>query len=266
MLNLDGVDLILPDPEGRIERFIRDEIPLDSFRPWLRDTWPGFGTAGIAYPTGHRPEPSFRLNRFHWPWGVSRWAFGHFLASSDQVETILADAVDGSAYATVPFIFGTPETNEQVETDVYVLPPTPLSGIRGLSQEETGTESLYLLTIVDQRYMWWFTNVGNLQITSSSTWVSLYENFKTILEIDFEWDTINSAYLAPSTAFNLPYEPLPIVMDAVAYNVGQRIVANYDGSIYAQNYQTALTAMQKDFSANSGRNLVAGGYRFSDPL
>jgi hypothetical protein len=65
---------------------------------------------------------------------------------------------------------------------------------------------------------------------------------------------------------NLPFESLPRVLDAVAFNVGQRIVALFDGSFYSMNSTTALQVFETDSAANPQRNILAGGFRYNDPL
>lgn len=266
MLNLDGVDLIC-DPDRQAEEFITRYVPTDLYMPWRRESWPGFGTAGLTYPTRRYDEPKFKLGRFHWPSGAARWAFGHFLATSDMVAAILPDSCSNGTYLPLPFILGNPETGgEYITVSVYMLPPTPLSGIRGLSQSATGSASLYLLTIVDVRYFWWWLNMGNVQVTSSTSWLGLFKICQSQTSAVIQVDNIPSTYLQPSTMFSLPYEPLPIILDAICFNVGLRLVALYNGTFYAMSYATSLQTYQTDLSNNPQRVVLAGGSRFNNPL
>jgi hypothetical protein len=48
----------------------------------------------LTYPTGNYTEPPFQLNRLIWPCGgnndgLSRWAYLHLLASSDDIGALL---------------------------------------------------------------------------------------------------------------------------------------------------------------------------------
>jgi hypothetical protein len=269
MLMLDGLTPLLDKPDNLvIEEFVRKYVPTDSYLPWLRRSWPGFGLAGVTYPEAMRPEPAFRLSRFRWPTFACRWAYGHFAMTSDQVNQLQQDCCQSGAYRQVPLLFGSPElpSGETVSVSIYVLPPTPLSGIRGLSFAATGSNSLYLITVVDARYFWWNTNTADMKVTNSTTWANLLNMVSSQLGISLTWDTIPAAYLQPSTMFNLPYEPSPVVLDALLFNVGQRLVANYNGTYVGQMYQTALSAYQTDMQNNPNRLILAGGARFANPL
>ena len=270
MLQIAGVDLVVDNREDEAESFIRKYIPTTAYMPWLRDSWPGYGLSALSYPNGFRPEPKFELNTFRWPTGASRWAYGHFLAASSQVSSIAEKAYgQNGSFNLVDFKLGS-ETiqpgkdgttiGETVSTQVYVLAPVPLSQYISFDYDQ-----LYLLTIVDQRYFWWWKNMGDVAISSSTTWSSLYSTISSALGITFTNDTIDPAYLAPSTMFALPYEPIPRIFDAVAFNVGQRVVVSYDGTVKAQNYTTASKILQDQFSNDFTRYLLAGGQRFDIP-
>jgi hypothetical protein len=274
MFTLAGYPLLGDNQLGEIYSFIHNFIPIYSYMPWIRKSFPGFGLMGLAYPNSYGAEPWFRINKYRHPSLACRWSFGHFIADSDTVGQIAAMAYNqNGSYNTVPLVLGNPEGSSQgpifpgetVTTQVYVLPPTPLSGIRGATGQY---KSLYLLTTVDKRYFWWYKNIGNISISSSTTWASLYQTIGTALGITITTDDINAAYLQPSIqAYSLPYEPVPVVLDSVATNVGQRIcVSLIDGSVLAQNYNTALAAINSDFADHPQRMVLSGGQRFASPL
>jgi hypothetical protein len=170
---------------------------------------------------------------------------------------------------------GNPETGgELLEIpSMFMLPPTPLSGLRGLAG---AVQSLYLITIVDLRYFLRFCNTGDLTSFvgdgTGLTWEDLYvflveQAIDQGIPLDMGWDEIASAYLQQSVhLWNLQYEPLPQVLDAVAFNVGQRITALFDATFYGMNSQTALDVFEQDSLGNPQRNILAGGFRFNDPL
>jgi hypothetical protein len=287
MLQVDGYNLIGDNEDGEIEEFIRTFIPTSSYLPWLTQFWPGFNLAPLTGVNGYQWGQKFNLNKFRWPSGASRWAYGHFLCDSDTVAAISKDAFgQNGQYNQVLFQIGNPESNsaqgqstivagETFSAKVYVLPPTPLSGIRGLSFQNTKTVSLYLLTIVDERYFWWWNNFGNQTINSSTTWQSLITSIQTQLNLanPITVDTISPNYLAPSVqAYSIPYEPIPLILDSICYNIGMRFVAtgltgNNTANGYAmQLYNTALMALNNDMANNSARVIVSGGQRFSNPL
>jgi hypothetical protein len=290
MLQYDGIDLIGDNIDKEVEDFIRRFIPTESFKPWLTPFYPGWNLAALTSVNGYQWGHQFKLNRLYWPSGASRWAYGHFLCNSDSVATIGADAFpQGQPSQQLLFSIGNPESNsgtinagETFNAMMYMLPPTPLSGLRGLTNM---VQSLYLITLVDERYFWFWQNFGNQTISSSTTWMSLLTKIQTILNTGdptptppWTIDPINAAYLAPSVqAYQLPYEPLPIIIDSICYNIGMRFVAKGlpssngvptgNANMYAaQIYGTALSMINNDMFNNNGRLVVSGGQRFSNPL
>lgn len=277
MLQIDGYDICGENVDGEVQDFIKRFIPTESFMPWLiQGYWPGWNLGSITCSNGYAWGNRFKLNRLLWPSDARRWSYGHYLVNSDTVSQIGLDAFpQNQPYMPVSFSVGNPESNssngsgtinagETLSTTMYVLPPYPLSGLRGL----TGMiQSLYLITVTDARYWWWYQNLGGISISSSTTWASLITTIATILNVTITPDTINAAYLGPSQqSFSLPFEPVPIVLDAIAYNTGQRFVANYDGTFSMQLYRTALSAFNNDMDNNPNRLIVSGGQRFANPL
>jgi hypothetical protein len=283
MLQLSGQNLIGDNTDSEAEDFIRRFIPTESYMPWLTPFYPGWNLAAITSTNGYQWGQKFNLNKFRWPSGASRFAYGHYLCNSDTVASISSNAYGNSGqYNQILFQIGNPEDNsasgqttivagETFSSMVYMLPPTPLSGIRGL----TGmTQSLYLITIVDERYFWWWQNFGNQTISSSTTWASLIGIITSILGVTINLDVISASYLAPSVqAYSLPFEPIPLILDSICMNLGWRFVANGSPSpggspntYSTQLYGTALSAFNNDMSDNPGRLVTAGGQRFANPL
>lgn len=279
MLQLAGYNLNGDNIESDVQDFLNKFLPTSSFRPWLTPAYPGWNLGALTTVNGQKWGEQFELNKFFWPSGASRFSYGHFLADSDTVGLISADAYgNGGQYNQILFQIGNPESNqgetivagETFSSMVYLLPPTPLSGLRGL----TGMiRSLYLLTIVDERYFWWWQNFGNQTIDSSTTWASLLATITSILGVTITLDMINSAYLNPSVqSYSLPYEPIPLILDSICLNLGWRFVANGSDSSGSPNtyatqlYSTALSAFNSDMAANSGRLIISGGQRFANPL
>jgi len=277
MLKFGGAGLGV-DKDHDFEVFIAKYVPTSAYFPWRRASTPGFGTAGISYPVTMYQEPEFRLNRLHWPcWKISRWAYIHLLASSDMVDALLPYVCSAGEYASMPFVMGSKgpgvkdsegkvvDKGEELEVDMYLLPPTPLSGFRGYTGP---VQSLYLLTLVDLRYFLQFKNTEDMTsfMTKDTTWNDLYNELARVLDISLDIGPIPSEYLQPSIQmFNLPYEPAAIILDAVAANVGHRIVATYDGKFKAQTFSSANAARILDKAKNPDRTVVAGGFRFSTP-
>ena len=277
MLNLAGIDLVLDNQDHDAAKFIEEYINTNSYMPWLRPSRTDPASARITYPWQH-PEPPFVLNRFRWPQGASRWAFGHFLATSDQLNAIFEQAYTSEGcYNPITLTLGTPDIGLQVNqpnspdntvtAQVYLLPPTPLSGIRGL----TGTvQSLYIISVVDQRFFWYESSTGNLTVDSTTTFDDLLTMLGSQLGLSsekFSWDEINPSYLQPSSMFNLSYQPCNFALDAIAFNIGMKVIVNYNGTVLLKNANSESARLNADFDANPAtRIVVAGGSRFNQPI
>jgi hypothetical protein len=284
MLVLDGYQMIGDNEYLELNDFLTKYLPLEAYVPWMVKIPAQAGLAMLCNQLGEFPYRMVKINRLFWPTGACRFGFIHLLCDSDTVGLIGNDAYneDGS-YNLIQLSIGNPETNvnpgtgigtifagESINTSVYLLPPTPLSGIRGLTGQ---INSLYLLTCVDPRYFWWFKNVGDIAsfMDSSTTWQNMFDyvlaNQLGLSISNYTIDTISPAYLQPSLLmYSLPYEPIPPILDSLCYNVGMRFVANFDGTYATQVYGTALDVLNNDMVNNPNRSVLSGGQRFASPL
>jgi len=274
MISLGGTPLILEDPKGinsqQVYEWVEKNINPESYTPWLRRSFPGKGYTALTIPTGYRQERPFRINRFYWPcWGASRWAYGHFLADAGQTDAIRKKAFGDAGDQTdkIQLMIESPGgfSEETLLTDVYLLPPTPLSSVP-IDTENHLVNNLFLLTVVDERFYWWHEATPLVEFTDTTTWASAFDIAKEALGIDITLDTISSAYLNASPQLNLSYEVVPPWLDALCYNVGHRFVARLDGTYRTERYSTALATRNSDISANPSRRILAGGSRFKDTI
>lgn len=265
MIRLAGVDLSFPTREVREQ--IESRISLDEAYPWLNRAWPGSRLLNLTAPVGYRPAESVRLGRFVWPRGASRWAYGHFLATSNQTRGVreVAYGKGGIQQNAVSLEMSSPglASQEAVETDVYVLPPVPLIRI---AVDEKATEyfnGLYLITVVDERFYWWEKPTPDFAIDPASppTWKTLVRKCADALGLtDIEIVTeIEERWLRPSPRLNLVNERIPPVLDAIAYNVGRRVVRTLNGEVRLENYDDAVSTFNGDKVAHKLRSPVAGG-------
>lgn len=271
MLTLADIPCNVPDAEAIA--YIESTIDPRLFVPFVDRSWPGFGLAGVTWPVGYRPTDKIRLNRFVWPRGASRFAYGHFLADSEQSDQIRDAALssDGSQTDQIQLVMDSPrvppdtDNDETLTTNVYLLSCTPLYT---LTPQPNGPmdNGLYLLTVVCPRYYWWYIPTPVFGITDSTTWTSLFSACNTALGLTIAVDTIDTRYLNPSPGLNLDYEVLPPVLDAIAYNVGHRIVYGLDGTVKSQSFSRAVTARQTDAQNHPNRDIRAGGNRFVNIL
>jgi hypothetical protein len=281
MLQIASQSLQSDNIDSEVELFLERNLPNESFRPWLNRTWPGGGLAMLTQQPGLTWGTKFKINRLFWPMTTaSRWGYGHYLCGSDTAQKISNAVFSGNgAYTLTQFKLGNPETNpagtinfqgkgETISLQMYVLPPKPLSAIRGLKGQ---IQSLYLITLVDPRYFWWWSNLSQggmpVVIGNDTTWDSLLGTIKSILNINITGDSVNSSYLQPSIqAYTLPFEPLPLIIDSIMANIGMRFVAGLDGTYAMQLYNTALTALNNDMTNNPQRMIIAGGQLFASPM
>jgi len=218
--------------------------PADAGETTRRD-WPGRHLEGLTWPE-RPPRRPVRLNTLRWPVGASAWAQGWFLCCEDDLQTIRSATLFGSSVpVTAPLVLtedrpnpdGTRTTVATVSTALYCLPPRPLAQIPGLPAP---LRQLYLLSLVDVRFFWWKRLVTN-QFGPATTWEGLYQGIAAALAVTITVDAIPAAYGRPDnhSDLNQTYQAAPLVLDAVAYNCGQRIVRGLDGTVRAQNYATA---------------------------
>lgn len=273
MLTLNGYPLAFPSPD-LAEKIARD-IPIERLALLYNRAWPGFGTVGIATPTHYRPWPyqPFRVNHFYWPTGASRYAFGLFLMAADQINQLepVAFGTNSNQQNNVDLTMSSEDKDgtlvERIRTSVTVLPPIPI--YRVLDTQGLSDHGGYLVVVVDQRFYWWNYPLPDLGITETAgkTWQNVFNAIASALNITITVDTIDTDYLAPSRALNLSYEAVPPLLDAVAWNVGHRLVVDpTTGNVSTQSFNTALSAYKNDQTNHPNRTLRAGGPRFLDQL
>ncbi len=204
-------------------------------------------------------QKPIRVGRLFWPFGATRWAVGHFIISDSALALVRPLCYPAGASVAQPLLLDDGTTT--ITAQMYMLPPRRLTFSRR-SDWVTGDtlEDLYLLTLVDQRFWWWGANAGNITIEPDvTTWVGLYDLISTALGTVIDAEVVDSDYFFPAFApgFSTSYESIPVLLDAVSLNCGQRIVAGFDGSIYAFNLNTSIAI--RDANAVLKPNAVAGG-------
>jgi hypothetical protein len=123
---------------------------------------------------------------------------------------------------------------------------------------------LWLLTLVDVRWLWWQIPCPKLNITQGTTWQQVITTLGTALGRTIFTDTIDSRFLNPHPKLNcLEGEPIPIVLDTVAFNIGQRFTIDYVGNLKMMTPQTALTTRNNDDITNAS---ISSGMKPPDDL
>jgi hypothetical protein len=274
MLTFAGEPLLFPD--AKVDAFLARNLELldlsqfaavpphvASSRHAVRSRFEqnkGLGLPIVNWP--YPPPP--RINTLWWPTGATRWAMGWFLATRKSKDNILAavkpqSSTSGVQKATLGM--GDDLDNSTDTTvnaiDMYLLPPRPISW--------TGTNGddgdLWLIPLVDERYFWQFVNVGDISVTTSTTWASLFSTLGSALGVTVTVsDAVESAYLNPDpTDFTRKYDNAALLLDAAAWSVGRRVVRTIDGTVTVQARATADTALSDNLD-QEWRQLAGGDF------
>lgn len=249
-------DVQLDQPTDEAAAWIAENIdprwPFD----FVEKAWPGPGLAFLDGPLQWLRRP-VRINSLTWPTGASRFSIGYFLADYDQVTRLRALSYpNASTWQPLPMLIQDGD-NSQLITYLYMLPPRPLQQITVANRvgdrvtHGTTPTAVYLLTLVDDRYLYWF-RPGKLTVDEGiTTWAQLYEQIAILLSITLVVDVVPAAYLFPPVDFALQYEPLPLILDAMGFSVNQTFVRQIDGTCRMWN-ATASVAQQAANMATIG--------------
>lgn len=189
----------------------------------------------------HIPAPGFselpkiKIGKLHWPSDASRFAVGYFLADDDDMAVIGPLAFGNSGPLPITLVMderanASDTTLAAISTTVYLLPPRPLA------QTNAGN-GLWLLTVVDQRYFWWYKS-GD--VVTASSYTTLITNINSILGATMSTSAYSGDFDPPSNRFNSRRQPLPQLLDAAARAAGMRVSAQLDGSIDVNTYADDL--------------------------
>jgi hypothetical protein len=248
----------LGDVDGTVPgAWINANIRPQSLFPLAYQTWASQPVPPCLSITPEVPRP-VQIGSLFWPRGASRFARGYFVVGSQQANDIRKAVFTDGAQESAAFIFDDGTT--QIETDLWTLPMIPLS--QAVPDAAALGAEMSLLVLVDDRYWWWGQSVSLNVLTGTTEWSDLYDAIGNSLEIDISSDPVADAYGMPTTNWNTKAQPLPLVLDALAFNIGQRIVRDLDGNVSAENSVTSLAIMTANLAL--GQTKYAGGiYKFS---
>lgn len=273
MLTYAGVTLPLPSQETYLW-VLRSLSPADA-PDFQRRSWPGRNLTGMAWP-GQTPPRLPKLNTLYWPTGASRWAVFYGLANDADVQALRTACLTGSQVKAQPLVLsqrnpdGTAAqaggSDATVTAQMYLLPPRPLMQCPGQVTGPIGApdspygDRLWLLTLVDERYLWWQKALGNLSVTENTTaWTDLFTSLGRALGTTLNVDAINAAYLKPAAAWAKSAEAIPPMLDAACYNVGMRFVRGLDGFARVQSADTSLNTVIDALAQTDRLKVWAGG-------
>jgi hypothetical protein len=272
VLSYAGVPLLVPTPE--MAGWVAANLDPSALWEFQSLAWPGHRRILHWTHTPAPPPPRVRLGVLRWPRGASRFAVFHGLATDAQLDLIRPQLQGPSLFLPAPFVMswddaalplaGVTREVASVETLLYMLPPRPLQQI---ADRLPGRRDLYLITLVDERYFWWYKTTFIPVTAGTTTWAQLYTAIGDALGVAIEVDPVELAYLTPPAGLAAAYEYLPLLLDAVAFNVGHRVTRALDGTVRAEAPLAA--ADRADGNATlllSARSRQAGGEIHLSPL
>ncbi len=242
MISYGGIPL--SEPGGDLLLWAEANVQPHNLYEFTETSWPGPGREG--WPWQHMRMPLVRFNTLSWPVGAARWAVGHFFASESQIAAIRTVLYQN--YRALPLVFS--DGANSITTSLWMLPAHPLS-------TAVSGGGWFLLTLVDDRFFWWQRACDVMITEGTTTWANLYAQIGACLGSSVVADPIAVEYLKPPASLTSVYSYMPLLLDAVATSVGQRVVRTLSGQLLAQNPTTALTQVQAQLALSYPKH--AGG-------
>lgn len=202
-----------------------------------------------------------RIGEWYYPNTAGRWSVFRGLATSAMVKAMLAET---GGYQAKTFTMranplspnnpGNVLSTYTVSTSMYMLPPRPLAEHGG------GLDGLYLVTLVDGRYLWQNTP-ATLKVNKDTTWAGLISTLATVLGVTISVSSIDSVYGQPEPDSQLwtTAEEAPILLDAIAASIGRVLVRNLDGTYSLLTAAESLTRVTANRGVASAVVRTAGG-------
>lgn len=261
MITFAGYPLLLEDPQGDLATWLEWSLSLADLRlfgpdgPAMADSRLGARStarAKVGLPRANWSMlPSrLKLNSLWWPTGASRFAVGLFLAGEETL-TKIKEELDADGRAELVLEEAEEDGQSITFKKMHLLPPRPLTTPSDPDKEER----LFILPIVDQRYFWQFQDAGDFAPEcgyGGDTWEDLIELLGTTLAGQIVVDAPESGFQNPDQVeLTRRYESAPALLDALAWCIGQRIVAYPNGSIHSQNPSPARLLLANNFQSAS---------------
>ncbi|MDE2105774.1 MAG: hypothetical protein KGL39_51595 [Patescibacteria group bacterium] len=237
MLSYGGVQIDTASPELLL--WCHQHLPWDRLLDFARPLPSSLALQTLGSWWQRRARPP-RPGTLYWPgYDLSRPAVAYFFASDAQVALMPKSGL-------LTFDDG---VRPSLSVTLWRLP------VRRLHSNPSGNPNL--ITLVDLRFF--LAQGGAISLTpGTTTWGQLCTSIATALGITFTQDAVNAAYLNPPADFAASYENGALLLDAACRAVGQRVVANLDGTYKAINSTTAQT-LESQNKANVANFIAAGG-------
>lgn len=283
-LTFAGVPLLMPSsrepaPHLAVSNWIDQAIRLEEYRPFSSADWYWRDLSPLNLPP---PPvlPPVKPGSLWWPRGASRWAVAHALADNQMLAEIRANVgmpkESGASTGDLVVWDGTTDY-VGLTAAMYLLPPRPLAPPMLTSLAgPPNVHSFWLLTLVDERYWWWFRPV---KIESRpASWADLFSTLAVALSITLTGDTdIPAVFGQPTDRWVVREAPAGVLLDAAAECVGRRVVRRPDGTVRLERWDTAMALddyqytrldaayeIQEGLPNPSGSGTVSGWVRTTD--
>lgn len=215
MLSFANVELTHPDPL-LLARVVACLDPADVWE------WCLLGAPSRSRHLGWRASRPTRVRPgiLSWPTGASRWAYAHYVASRERMEAVVAAVVAGAGSLVLD------DGTRTLTVPMLLLPPRPLYDV----EDSGGT---FLLTLVDDRWRWWWQAIDCPISPGVTTWAELIASIGTALGVTISVDTVADAYLTPAVDLTARYDAIPPLLDAACAAAGLVLARDPEGTVRA---------------------------------
>lgn len=243
-LSYAGVTLPLQTPQ---HQHWLDQVHPRDFLP--ADFWNFSSPALAALPTPDIPiNGPPQAGVLFWPTGAVNPAFFHCVLTTAQLDRVRTALGNPQTPGTLVLDDGRDGYRVEAER-MFLLPPRPLNQLGHAASDA------WWCTLADERFFSWWRS-GSVSATPAS-WQALMESLAAQLGWELTVEAVPAAYQTPSSKWVQFYRPLAVMLDAAAYQVGQRVVKNLDGTFRTVSWQTAK-AESDTYLAAAGA-VVSGG-------
>lgn len=230
-------------PEYRQHQF---ELPVGV--PW--NNW---------WITYQQQFPVMEPGKFWWPTGAGRFGVYTGIADKRTVDKWRIGTEGSNALAyRIPGDFRMQDkgSTEVIEVPMYMLPPRAITF-------SFGAKPMYLVTLVDQRYWWWYLHTGDLSSEPLTTWSELFQFCRSKLGMgtgNFKFDKPHEDYQSPGELLaKASHLPMPVLLDSAAWSVGCRVVMLWD-ELASCKIMGLQESIDNRAAGMRHRRALAGGY------
>lgn len=247
MMSYNGIDLPIVTPE--FSAWIAANIPPGHVFEF--DTYyDSNATACLPVPPAFEPPP-IRAGVLHWPTGASRWATFHTVMTGPQLAELRLSLGATTAYPEAALVID--DGVDSVTAMMAMLPPRPLSGYSPYASDAYDSASpynstdeaygenndLWLVTLVDDRYFWWF--IQDTETIGTTSWETVFTAILGGLGLSTGGAAVlGLGYPKPGKRWAVRSLPLPLLLDAAATAVGCRVTRDMlSGVVSIQSWRSA---------------------------